>query len=117
MIGDAAYFEQNGSPLPMIAPVAVQQAETAAKNIVHLTQGRQLDVFTYRELGNLATIGRSFAVAHFSRWKFSGFFAWLLWLAIHLIRLIGFRNRFIVIINWAWDYFFYDRALRLILRL
>lgn len=117
VIGDAAYFEQNGRPLPMIAPVAVQQAEIAAKNMVHLSQGKQLDVFTYRELGNLATIGRSFAVAHFSRWKFSGFFAWLLWLAIHLIRLIGFRNRFIVTINWAWDYFFYDRAIRLILRL
>ena len=117
LAGDTVYFEQDGSPLPMVAPVAVQQAQTAAANIVNLINGEQLRSFTYNELGNLATIGRSFAVAHFSKWKFSGFFAWLIWLAVHLIRLIGFRNRFIVTINWAWDYFFYERAIRLILRI
>jgi NADH dehydrogenase len=117
VVGDAAHYEQGGRPLPMIAPVAVQEAETAANNVLNLVRGNPLQNFLYRELGNLATIGRSFAVAHFNRWQFSGFFAWLLWLAVHLIRLIGFRNRFIVTINWAWDYFFYDRALRMIHRL
>jgi NADH dehydrogenase len=117
VVGDAAHYQQDGRPLPMIAPVAVQQAETAAKNVLNSVQGNRLQTFVYRELGNLATIGRSFAVAHFNRWQFSGFFAWLLWLVVHLIRLVGFRNRFIVTINWAWDYFFYDRALRMIYRL
>ncbi len=117
VIGDAAYLEQNGLPLPMVAPVAVQQAELAAGNIARLLRGEQLAEFAYKDPGVLATIGRSSAVASVGRWRFAGAFAWLLWLAIHLIRLVGFRNRFVVTVNWAWDYFFYERAIRLILRL
>ncbi|MDR7867014.1 MAG: NAD(P)/FAD-dependent oxidoreductase [Sporomusaceae bacterium] len=115
--GDAACREQDGQPLPMIAPVAVQQASLAAANIAALAAGRQPAALDYRDPGTLATIGRSSAVATVGRWRFAGFTAWLLWLAIHLIRLVGFRNRFIVTINWAWDYFFYERAIRLILRI
>lgn len=115
--GDAACCEQDGQPLPMIAPVAVQQASLAAANIAALAAGGQPAPLDYRDPGTLATIGRSSAVAAVGRWRFAGFTAWLLWLAIHLIRLVGFRNRFIVTINWAWDYFFYERAIRLILRI
>jgi NADH dehydrogenase len=117
VIGDAAGLEQDGRPLPMIAPVAVQQARTAAGNIDSLIRGVPLADFVYTDPGVLATIGRSSAVASIGRWRFSGFLAWVLWLAIHLIRLVGFRNRFIVTLNWAWDYFFYERAIRLILRI
>jgi NADH dehydrogenase len=113
--GDAACREHR--PLPMIAPVAVQQASLAAANIAALVAGREPAALDYRDPGTLATIGRSSAVAAVGRWRFAGFAAWLLWLAIHLIRLVGFRNRFIVTINWAWDYFFYERAIRLILRI
>ncbi len=115
--GDAACREQDGQPLPMIAPVAVQQASLAAANIAALAAGRPPAALDYRDPGTLATIGRSSAVATVGHWRFAGFTAWLLWLAIHLIRLVGFRNRFIVTINWAWDYFFYERAIRLILRI
>ncbi|MDT8902471.1 NAD(P)/FAD-dependent oxidoreductase [Anaeroselena agilis] len=115
--GDAACREQDGGPLPMIAPVAVQQAILAAANIAALAAGRQPAALVYKDPGTLATIGRSTAVAAIGRWRFAGFTAWLLWLVIHLIRLVGFRNRFIVTINWAWDYFFYERAIRLILRI
>ncbi len=115
--GDAACREQDGQALPMIAPVAVQQASLAAANIAALAAGRPPAALDYRDPGTLATIGRSSAVATVGRWRFAGFTAWLLWLAIHLIRLVGFRNRFIVTINWAWDYFFYERAIRLILRI
>ena len=72
--------------------------------------------FDYEDIGTMAVIGRNSAVAHLlSRWSFTGFPAWLLWLVVHLLRLIGFRNRLVVLINWAWDYLFYKRVIRLIL--
>ncbi len=114
VIGDAAYMEEDGQPLPMMAPVAVQQADIAADNILASIKGKPLREFKYRDPGSLATIGRNAAVARIGRWKFKGFLAWLVWLVVHLIGLIGFRNRLVVLINWAWDYFFYDRAVRLI---
>lgn len=116
IVGDAACFKFAGQSLPMIAPVAVQQAKTAAHNILRLIRGQSLGEFKYEDPGTLATIGRSSAVASMGRWQFRGFIAWVLWLVVHLIRLIGFRNRLLVTINWAWDYFFYERAVRLILR-
>jgi NADH dehydrogenase len=114
VIGDAAYLEENGQPHPMVAPVAMQQAECAADNIRRLMRGQALRSFKYRDLGTLATIGRNAAVAAFGNLHFRGFIAWVLWLTIHIILLIGFRNRLVVLINWAWDYLFYDRAVRLI---
>ncbi len=116
VIGDAAYGEENGQPLPMMAPVAIQQADRAVSNILALVAGKPLSDFRYRDPGSLATIGRNAAVARIGGWTFSGFAAWVVWLVVHLIGLIGFRNRLIVLINWAWDYFFYDRAVRLITR-
>ncbi len=116
VIGDAAYLEgPDGRALPMVAPVAMQQAEVAAANIRRGLAGQPLRPFLYRDPGALATIGRSQAVARLGKLQIYGFVAWLAWLGIHLMQLIGFRNRLVVLINWAWDYLFYNRAVRLIL--
>jgi NADH dehydrogenase len=115
-IGDAAYWELDGSPGPMVAPAAVQMADTAAANIRRYLAGEALLEFRYKNPGALATIGRNAAVAQVGGFKFKGLTAWILWLAVHLIRLVGFRNRLVVLINWAWDYFFLERASRLILK-
>lgn len=114
VIGDAAYLESGGQPLPMLAPVAVQQAGVAAGNIQRILAGQPPAEFVYKDPGSLATIGRNQAVAQLGKLQFRGFIAWVLWLVVHIIQLIGFRNRLVVLINWAWDYLFYDRAVRLI---
>ena len=114
VIGDAAYLEDSGQPLPMMAPVAVQMADTAVENIHQLMRGEPPVAFRYQNPGSLATIGRNAAVAHIRGLSFQGFAAWVVWLVVHLIQLIGFRNRLFVLVNWAADYFFYDRAVRLI---
>ena len=112
--GDAAYLEVDGRPLPMMAPVALQMAEVAAENLQRRQEGRPTRPFRYRDPGGLATIGRNAAVAFVFGLKFRGFVAWIVWLFVHLIQIIGFRNRLLVLVNWAWDYLFYDRAVRLI---
>jgi NADH dehydrogenase len=114
VIGDSAYIEEEGYPLPMMAPVAIQQGELAAKNILHSIKDEPLETFTYKDPGSLATIGRNKAVARIGKLKFSGFLAWVVWLVVHIYWLIGFRNRLLVLINWIWDYFSYERAVRLI---
>lgn len=117
VIGDAAYVEDKyGQPLPMLATVAQQEAVFAAKNIRHLLRGERLEPFRYKDPGLLATIGRNAAVARIWGLSFSGFIAWVIWVVLHIYRLIGFRNRLVVLINWAWDYFFYDNQVRLITR-
>ncbi|MBI1966413.1 MAG: NAD(P)/FAD-dependent oxidoreductase, partial [Gemmatimonadetes bacterium] len=116
VIGDAAYLEDGGQSLPMMAPVAIQMAETAAVNIGRLREGKGPQRFRYRDPGSLATIGRNAAVAYVHGLAFTGFPAWVVWLVVHIIQLIGFRNKLFVLINWAWDYFFYERAVRLITR-
>ena len=116
IIGDAAYREHNGEPLPMVAPVAIQMGRFVARNIKRQLRGQPLELFHYRDQGTLATIGRNAAVANVYGIKASGFVAWVMWLGIHIIQLIGFRNKLFVLINWAWDYFFYERAARLITR-
>ncbi len=114
VIGDAAYLEVAGAPLPMMAPVALQMAETAAENIRRRIAGRPPVAFRYHDPGSLATIGRNAAVAYIHGIGFTGFPAWVVWLVVHIIQLIGFRNKVFVLLNWAWDYFFYERAARLI---
>ncbi len=116
VIGDAAYREQDGEPLPMVAPVAIQMGQAVARNIIRQLRGQPLEPFRYRDQGTLATIGRNAAVANVFGVQASGFIAWVMWLGIHIIQLIGFRNKLFVLINWAWDYFFYERAARLITR-
>jgi NADH dehydrogenase len=115
VIGDAAYVENgNGQPLPMLATVAQQQAKVTAQNIQRILKGKELQPFHYKDPGLLATIGRNAAVARIWGLSFSGFIAWVIWVVLHIYRLIGFRNRLLVLINWAWDYFFYENQVRLI---
>jgi len=115
VIGDAAFLEdKNNQPLPMVAPVAMQQAEHAVKNVMRLIHSKPLLSFEYRDMGSMATIGRNHAVAELFGIRLSGWIAWLVWLFVHLMQLVGFRNRLVVLINWAWQYLFYDRAVRLI---
>jgi NADH dehydrogenase len=114
--GDLAYLEEGGRLLPMIAPVALQQGSTAGENIARSISGKPLVPFRYNDQGIMAVIGRRAAVAYlFNRFGFTGFPAWIIWLGVHLFRLIGFRNRLLVLTNWAWDYLYYERAVRLIL--
>ncbi len=114
-IGDLACSVENGKPLPMIAPVALQHGVVAARNIQRREAGKVALTFRYRDRGMMATIGRNAAVASIGGLAFTGFPAWLAWLGVHLIKLIGFRNRLFVLINWAWDYFLFERMVRLIL--
>jgi NADH dehydrogenase len=112
--GDLAYVEQDGHPLQMIATVATQEGEWAARNIRRQIAGGEPEPFQYHDPGMLAVTGRNAAVVRLGRYTFTGFPAWVIWLSVHLYRLIGFRNRLSVLINWAWDYLFYDRVVRLI---
>jgi len=115
VIGDAAYLENgDGQPLPMLATVAQQQAKVTAKNIQKILIGKLPEPFHYKDPGLLATIGRNAAVARIFGMSFSGFIAWMIWVVLHIYRLIGFRNRLLVLINWAWDYIFYETQVRLI---
>jgi len=117
VVGDAAYHEDgNGQPLPMLSTVAIQQGDVAAKNIQRSIKGLNQKPFHYKDPGLLATIGRNAAVARIWGLSFSGFVAWAIWVVLHIYRIIGFRNRLVVMINWAWDYFFYDNQVRLITR-
>ena len=112
--GDAASIECDGVPVPGVAPAAIQQGQCAATNIRADLAGRPRTPFRYRDRGMLATIGRSAAVGKLGRWKVSGFVAWNLWLFVHLMALVGFRNRLIVLFEWAWAYATYQRNARVI---
>lgn len=100
--------------LPGLAPVAIQEARHTAKNITRACEGQPLLAFHYIDNGNLATIGRAAAVADFGTVRMSGFCAWLSWLFVHIFFLIGFRNRLVVLFEWAWPYFTLQRSARLI---
>ena len=114
-LGDAAYLlNEDGQPLPMLSTVAIQQGKTTAQNIQRIIKGKSPDPFYYKDPGLLATIGRNAAVARIWGVSFSGFIAWMLWVFLHIYRLIGFRNRLLVFVNWAWDYIFYENQVRLI---
>jgi len=115
VIGDLAHVEQDGRPLPMVAPVAIREGEFAARNILLQVKGKEPRPFRHKDPGILATIGRNAGVAHIWGWAFTGFPAWVLWLGVHIVKLIGFRNRIFVLFNWTWDYFCFERAVRLIL--
>ncbi len=115
VIGDlAAVKDAAGKDVPGVAPAAIQMGRAAAANIVRDLHGEARRPFFYRDRGNLATIGRAAAVADFGRLRLSGFFAWLTWLLVHLFWLIGFRNRILVMVQWAWYYFTQQRGTRLI---
>lgn len=113
--GDLALFQVNDHVLPAVAPVAVQQGRAAARNIIRQIAGQEPAPFVYRDRGSMVTIGRNAAVACFGGRVFTGFIAWLLWLGVHIFNLIGVPNRLFVILEWAMDYFFMERTVRLIL--
>ncbi|MFO7893712.1 MAG: NAD(P)/FAD-dependent oxidoreductase [Longimicrobiales bacterium] len=114
VIGDLAHIEQDGRTLPGVAQVAIQSGRHAARAIRADLRHRPRPAFHYNDKGSLATIGRNAAVADFDRLRFSGFSAWLLWVFIHIMYLIGFRNRILVMIQWAWAWLTYARGIRLI---
>ena len=114
VIGDAASLSQDGVMIPGVAPAAVQEGRHAAKNIVRAIRGEARLPFQYRDKGSMATIGRWSAVAQFGKLKISGPLAWLMWLFVHVMFLIEFRNRLIVLVQWAWSFVSYDRGARLI---
>ncbi len=114
VVGDLAFLEQGGKPLPGVAPVAMQQGRYVAALIRAQAQGRTLPPFAYHDKGSLAVIGRAAGVADFGRWHFYGWPAWLLWLFVHLMYLAQFRNRVLVFIRWGFQYLSFDRGARLI---
>lgn len=115
VIGDLASFtHQTGTPLPGVAQVAKQQGRHAADNIGQLIAGQPTTAFHYVDLGNMATIGRNAAIADFGFLRVSGFIGWLMWLFVHILFLIGFRNRVSVMLQWAASYLTYQRSVRLI---
>jgi NADH:quinone reductase (non-electrogenic) len=117
VIGDLANFShQTGEPLPGVSPVAMQQGRQAARNILRMIRGEKPQPFRYFDKGSMATIGRHKAVADLKFFHLSGLFAWLAWLFVHIIFLVGFRNRLLVLIQWAWAYLSFDKGARLITR-
>ena len=114
-IGDlCAFIADDGRPLPGLAPVALQQGRAAARNVLRRLAGEPTEAFRYRDRGSMATIGRAAAVAVVGRLRLSGLPAWLAWLFVHIMFLIGFRNRFLVLFEWAWAYVSWQRGARLI---
>ena len=105
---------QDGEPLPGLAPVAMQQGRYVGRHLSRGGGGNPSSPFHYRDKGAMATIGRSAAIAETGNIRLSGFPAWVAWLLIHILYLIGFRNRFLVMFNWAWGYLTFSRGARLI---
>jgi NADH:quinone reductase (non-electrogenic) len=117
VIGDLANFShQTGEPLPGVSPVAMQQGRHAARNILRMIRGEKPQPFRYFDKGSMATIGRHKAVADLKFFHLRGLFAWLAWLFVHIIFLVGFRNRLLVLVQWAWAYLTFDKGARLITR-
>ena len=115
VIGDMAHFEQeNGEPVPGVAPAAIQMAQIACKNILSDLKNKPRKNFSYWDKGSMATIGRNKAIVEAGRFKMTGFLAWLAWLFVHVLTLIGFRNRVWVITEWFWSYLTAERSARLI---
>ncbi|MEP7078464.1 MAG: NAD(P)/FAD-dependent oxidoreductase [Chthoniobacterales bacterium] len=117
VLGDLANFpHQTGEPLPGVSPVAIQQGRHAAQNVLTMLEGRKPERFWYWDKGSMATIGRNKAVADLKFVHFSGLPAWLAWLFVHVVFLVGFRNRIAVLLQWAWAYFTFNKGARLITR-
>jgi NADH dehydrogenase len=114
VIGDLASIKEEKRVLPMVAQVAIQSGITSAQNILRQVDRQEPQPFHYHDRGSMITIGRKAAGVAIGSRTFTGFFAWIIWLVIHLFNLIGFRNRVMVLINWAWDYLLYERAVRFV---
>lgn len=117
-LGDIALMKTNDYPQghPQVAQPAIQQGKLLGKNLIKFVNGKPMKPFTYKDKGSMATIGRNKAVVDLKGFKFAGFFAWFVWMFIHLMALVGFRNRVIVFFNWSYNYINFDKAARLIIR-
>jgi NADH:ubiquinone reductase (H+-translocating) len=117
-VGDIALMQTAKYPNghPQVAQVAIQQAANLAKNLQNLFKGKTLSKFKYKDLGSMATVGRNLAVVDLPFFHFQGFFAWLVWMFIHLKSILGVKNKVLTFINWFWSYFTYDQSLRLIIK-
>ncbi|MCY1542374.1 hypothetical protein D9M68_781190 [compost metagenome] len=117
-IGDVAAMLSEKTPNghPGVAPVAIQQGKLLAKNLIRLINGQATEAFSYFDKGAMATVGRNKAVVDLNKLHFQGIFAWFTWMFVHLMTLVGFRNKLVVFVNWVWSYFSYDRGTRLIIR-
>ena len=117
-LGDIALMETEAFPKghPQVAQPAIQQGKLLGKNILRLIDNKPLKEFTYNDKGSMATVGRNKAVVDLKHYKFAGFFAWFVWMFVHLMSLVGFRNRVIVFFNWTYNYINFDKAARLIIR-
>lgn len=118
VLGDTALVKSEIYPdgLPMLGSVAMQQGAYMAKQFNRKAKNRSWDKFNYNDKGTMATVGRNLAVVEVGKFKFQGFFAWFVWMFVHLMLLVGFRNRVVVFVNWTWNYFRYNNGLRLIVR-
>ncbi len=114
VIGDAAAVEQAGAVLPMLAPVAIQGGAYAGRAIAARVRGEEIPPFRYHDKGTMATVGRGAAVAQIGPLHINGLAGWFIWIFVHLLYLVGFRSRAIALVSWAWNYFFWDRPVRLI---
>lgn len=117
-IGDVAFMTEEAYPNghPQVAQPAIQQGKLLSKNLPRLLRGNPLEEFTYKDLGSMATVGRNLAVVDLPFWRFQGFFAWLTWMFVHLMSIVGVKNRLLIFINWLWNYITYDQSLRLIIK-
>ncbi|MBW7866925.1 MAG: NAD(P)/FAD-dependent oxidoreductase [Brumimicrobium sp.] len=117
-IGDVACMITESTPKghPMLAQVAIQQGRLLGENLLRNINGKEMQPFTYKDKGSMATVGKRRAVADLGRFKFGGYFAWLLWSGVHLISISGFKNKLLVGISWVWSYFTFDKGNRLIIR-
>lgn len=117
-IGDQANVEEAAWPKghPQVAQPAIQQGLLFAKNLISQQKNKDIETFKYRDLGNMATIGRNLAVVEIGKFKIGGFIAWFIWMAVHLMSIVGVKNRLFIFINWVWSYITYDQSLRLIIK-
>ena len=117
-IGDVAAMHYHGKldPQPMVAPAAIQHGQYLAEVFMRIHQNKPLRIFEYMDKGYMATIGRNKAVVDLGKFRFQGVFAWFVWMFVHLMYLVGFRNRLVVFVNWAWKYLSYDKGIQLIIR-
>jgi NADH dehydrogenase len=117
-LGDIAFMADEKYPKghPQVAQVAIQQAKVLARNLERISHSKPLKEFRYRDLGTMATIGKNLAVVELPLFKFQGIFAWFIWMFVHLMSIVGVKNKLVIFINWAWKYFTYDQSTRLILR-
>ena len=117
-LGDVACMQSEEYPKghPQMAQPAIQQGLNLAKNLNNLPRGKQMEPFKYNNLGSMATVGRNKAVVELPKYKFQGFFAWAVWMVVHLKSILGIRNKFLVFLNWVWNYLTYNLSLRLIIQ-